>query len=83
MMSERKLAYYEAVATQTCNEECQKIITQLVSEVRKLNAEATWLAGQLADYCKADNDWSCHAKTRNDCIQCKIKEARKAVQDAS
>lgn len=79
MISQKKLAYYEYVASQTCNAECKKVITQLVSEVRKLNAEADWLAGQLADYCKADNDYSCHDKTRNECIRCKFEEAKKAT----
>ena len=56
MISEKKLAYYEHVADNTCSEECQKIITQLVSEVRKLEREADWLATQLAKFDTCPND---------------------------
>lgn len=71
MISEKKLAYYEHVAEDTCSEECQKIITQLVDEVRKLNAEADNLANCLGKHCKENNNFSC-----NDCVNC----MRKAVK---
>lgn len=36
MISEKKINYYLHFADNSCNKECQKIITQLVDEVHKL-----------------------------------------------
>lgn len=85
-MSERKLSYYEHVATQTCNDECQKIIMQLTSEVRKLDADARYLAERMGEN-------ECHISSlgpdcpnyedRNleECRDCWREVARKAIHD--
>lgn len=91
MVSEKKLCYYEYVAQQTCNEECQKIILQLTSEVRKLkadvnslNAEANWLADRMEcdmppwDNCAMQSD---EGEDVAVCIKCLREQARRSCHD--
>lgn len=60
MISEKKLAYYEHVASQNCSEECQKIITQLVDEVRKITALWRFTSAELrekTEHLEKEADW--------------------------
>ena len=91
MISEKKLAYYEYVASQTCSQECQKIILQLTSEVRKLkaevnrlNTEADWLADRIECSLPPWDDCPMLTDEGEDvavCIKCWREQARKEVRN--
>lgn len=79
MISEKKLAYYEHVSVHTCSQECQKIITQLVDEVRKLERDADWLAKKHWPRCPAEQmiDDCKDGMSPENCRKCWREYARK------
>lgn len=92
MISEKKISYYLHFAENSCNEECQKIITQLIDEVHKLEElrnhkteklnESIAMIDWLASECETLSGYN--PILRQGMTKTQWREnARKAVRDAN